>query len=75
MEEDEFAEGGFRIAYKFPSGDAEQLPGTWLLKKYNDNAKEELLGIGMTEEKHARKQVQMHNLTKSIAEQMAPETW
>ena len=52
------------------SGD-EQFPGSWLLKKYNDNAKQELLCIGMTEEEHERKQVQMHNLAKSIAEQMA----
>ena len=41
------------------------------MKKYNDKAKEELLCIGISEEEHARKQVQMHNLAKSIAKQMA----
>ena len=70
IQEEKFAEGGFRIAYKCSSGD-KQFPGTWLLKKYNNKAKEQLLSIRMREEEHARKQVQMHNLAKSIAEQMA----
>ena len=52
------------------SGD-KQFLGNWLLKKYNNKAKEELLSIKMSEEEHARKQVQIHNLAKSIAEQMA----
>ena len=47
-----------------------QAPG-YYIKKYNGNAKEELLCIGMTEKDHVREQVQTHNLAKSIAEQMA----
>jgi hypothetical protein len=70
VEDEQYDEGGFRNVFKCMSSD-EHFPGTWLLKKYNDRAKNDLDTFGMSEEVHARKQTQMHNLAKNIADQMA----
>ena len=70
VEDEEFAEGAFRKACKCTSCD-KHFPGTWLLKRYNEIAKTDLQILKMGEEEHVRKQTQMHNLAKNIADQMA----
>ena len=65
VEDEQFAEGGFRKAFKCTSSD-KQFPGKWLLKRYNNRAKSDLQSLGVSEEEHARKQTQMHNLAKNI---------
>ena len=77
VESECFAEDGFRKAYKCESID-EKLPGKWVLKKYKENALEDVKSLNLSEEEHARKQVQMHTLAQNIASQMqrnVPETF
>jgi hypothetical protein len=59
VESESFAEGGFRKAYKCESIDG-KLSGKWVLKKYKENALEDMKSVNLTEEEHARKQVHMH---------------
>ena len=77
VESECFAEGGFRKAYKCESIDG-KLPGKWVLKKYKENALEDMKSLNLSEKEHARKQVQMHTLAQNIACQMqrnVPETF
>ncbi|CAB3984462.1 transient receptor potential cation channel subfamily M member 6-like [Paramuricea clavata] len=77
VESESFAEGGFRKAYKCESIDG-KLSGKWVLKKYKENALEDMKSVNLTEEEHARKQVQTHTLAQNIAIQMqrnVPETF
>jgi hypothetical protein len=69
FEDESFAAGGFRKAYKCESED-QTFPGIWVLKKYSDKALEDMQTLGVEEEDHARKQVQMHTLAQNIANQM-----
>jgi hypothetical protein len=69
VEDESFAAGGFRKAYKCESED-QTFPGIWVLKKYSDKALEDMQTLGVEEEDHARKQVQMHTLAQNIANQM-----
>ena len=77
VESECFAEGGFRKAYKCESIDG-KLPGKWVLKKYKENALEDMKSLNLSEEEQARKQVQMHTLAQNIASPMqrnVPETF
>lgn len=64
-----FAEGGFRKAYKCESYD-EKFPDMWVLKRYKEESVNGMKELGIKEEEHARKQVQMHTLAQNIASQM-----
>ena len=44
--------------------------GIWVLKKYSDKALNDMELLGVEEEDHARKQVQMHTLAQNVANQM-----
>ena len=77
VDSESFAEGGFRKAYKCESIDG-KLSGKWVLKKYKENALKDMESLNLTEEEHARKQVQMHTLAQNITTQMqrnVPETF
>ena len=69
VEVNSFAEGGFRKAHKCESED-QNFPGIWVLKKYSDKALDDMGSLGVEEEDHACKQVQMHTLAQNIANQM-----
>lgn len=69
VESESFGQGGFRKAYKCESFDG-KLPGVWVLKKYKEQALDDMKALEIEEEEHARKQVQMHTLAQSIAGQM-----
>lgn len=63
IEEEKFAEGGFRSAYKCTSSDGK----VWVLKKYHDATKKTITdACASTVEVHARKQVQMHAVASHI---------
>ena len=77
VDSESFAEGGFRKAYKCESIDG-KLSGKWVFKKYKENALKDMESLNLTEEEHARKQVQMHTLAQNITTQMqrnVPETF
>jgi hypothetical protein len=69
VESESFAEGGFRKAYKCESIDG-KLSGKWVLKKYKEKALEDMKLLNLTEEEHARKQVQMHTLAKEMFQKL-----
>ena len=69
VESGSFAEGGFRKAYKCESYD-EKFPDMWVLKRYKEESVNGMKELGIKEEEHARKQVQMHALAQNIASQM-----
>ena len=81
VDSESFAEGGFRKAYKCESIDGKlsgKLSGKWVLKKYKQNALKDMESLNLTEEEHARKQVQMHTLAQNVTTQMqrnVPETF
>ncbi len=77
VDSESFAEGGFQKAYKVEIIDG-KLSGKWVLKKYKENALKDMESLNITEEEHARKQVQMHTLAQNITTQMqrnVPETF
>ena len=42
----------------------------WVLKRYKEESVNGMKELGIKEEEHARKQVQMHTLAQNIASQM-----
>ena len=64
IEDEAFAEGGFRMSYKPKSNDEGFRGNTWVVKKYNVSSKETFEKIGETCESQSRKAVQMNFLAR-----------
>ena len=77
VQEKHFGEGGFRKAFRASSKNALFQNNTWVLKKYHDSAQQLVNDLGTDFESQARKSVQMHCLSRHLAqafEQLCNET-
>lgn len=72
IEKDVFGSGGFRQAFKARSSSPNFSNAVWVVKKYLPSTAEEITeDIKITIEEHTKKVVQMHALTKNIADQLS----
>lgn len=71
ISKDLLGQGGFRKAYRAKSNTREFSNTEWVVKKYKTNALKEIENITQTAEQHTRKVVQMHNLSRNFAAQLA----
>lgn len=69
IDQEKFASGAFRDAYKgMPEGGASLKK--WVIKKYNEKARTTIVTtLSSTVEIHARKQVQMHSVARHLTKQ------
>ena len=72
IEKDVLGSGGFRQAFKARSSSPNFNNAIWVVKKYLPRAAKEITeDIQITIEEHTKKVVQMHALTKNIADQLS----
>lgn len=72
VNDEKFASGAFRDAYKAECLDPPDLRGNWVLKWYQDTSKTTIeTTLRMSVEDHTRKQVQMHAVARNITQQFA----
>ena len=72
VDDEKFASGAFRDAYKAKCLDPSELRGEWVLKRYQDTSIQTIeTTLGMSVEGHTRKQVQMHAVARNITQQFA----
>lgn len=65
VDDDKFATGAFRDAFKGTPESGSQCKKQWVIKKYNDKSKNTIVDtIKTTVEIHTRKQVQMHTVAR-----------
>ena len=65
VDDDKFASGAFRGAFKGTPESGSQCKKKWVIKKYNDKSKNTIVDtIKTTVEIHTRKQVQMHTVAR-----------
>ena len=67
-----FGIGGFRKAFK-ASGSGEFKGSTWVVKRYLENAKKDILELGQSLEEHTKKVVQMHYLARNFTAKLKEE--
>ena len=75
VDEEKFASGAFRDAYKAKRLDPPNLRGEWVLKRYQEASLNTIKDVlGMSVEHHTRKQVQMHAVARNITQHFASKT-
>ena len=72
IEREPFGTGGFRKAFK-ASGSGEFKGSTWVVKRYLENAKKDILELGQSLEEHTKKVVQMHYLARNFTAKLKEE--
>lgn len=70
IDEDPFAMGGFRKAYKARSQSQGFKDHSWVVKRYLQKAAEGIKETGQSIEEHTKKSVQMHSLARNFALQL-----
>lgn len=60
--------GGFRTAYRATSTHPQYSETTWVIKKYLEQAKQDILELHPTIEAHTKRAVQMHLVAKCLTE-------
>ena len=70
IEEEEFASGGFKKAYKAKSDSPGFECSTWVVIRYLPSALEDIKESGQSVEEHTRKSVQMHCLARNFSLQL-----
>ena len=71
IEDNHFAQGGFRKAFKARSETHGFEGQTWVVKYYLPDSVKDIKATNQTVEDHTKKVVQMHLLAKNFAEQMS----
>ena len=72
VDEEKFASGAFRDAYKAKCLDPPNLRGEWVLKRHQEDSLNTIKDVlGMSVEHHTRKQVQMHAVARNITQHFA----
>ena len=71
IEDNHFAQGGFRKAFKARSETHGFEGQTWVVKYYLPDSVKDIKATNQTVENHTKKVVQMHLLAKNFAEQMS----
>ncbi|XP_066932022.1 myosin heavy chain kinase C-like [Clytia hemisphaerica] len=69
IDEKPLGEGGFRLAYAAKSAEKVFSGKRWVIKMYNERAKEVIKNFKISNEDHARKNVQMHLLARNLCGQ------
>ena len=64
--------GGFRKAFK-ASGSGELKGSTWVVKRYLEHAKKDIVELGQSLEEHTKKVVQMHYLARNFTAKLKEE--
>ena len=72
IEREPFGTGGFRKVFK-ASGTGEFKGSTWVVKRYLENAKKDILELGQSLEDHTKKVVQMHYLARNFTAKLKEE--
>ena len=72
IESKPFGAGGFRKAFK-ASGSGEFKGSTWVVKRYLENAKKDIVELGQSLEEHTKKVVQMHYLARNFTAKLKEE--
>ena len=72
IEKKSIGEGGFRKAFKASSTCPSFSGQTWVVKRFLEHVVKEIEGdLGQSMEDHTKKVIQMHNLSKNFADQLA----
>lgn len=72
VDDDKFASGAFRDAFKGTPESGSQCKKQWVIKKYNDKSKNTIVDtIKTTVEIHTRKQVQMHTVARQLTKRFS----
>ncbi len=71
IEKEEFAQGGFRAAYKATSKSPNFEGKTYVVKRFLPKTVELIAAVNETNEEHARKSIHMQALANNCAEQIA----
>lgn len=72
IDEQKFASGAFRDAFRAKCVDPPEMRGEWVLKRYQETSVTTIKDtLGMSVEGHTRKQVQMHAVARNITQQFA----
>lgn len=72
IEKEAIGEGGFRKAFKASSTSPGFSGRTWVVKRFLEHVVKEIEGdLGQSMEDHTKKVIQMHNLSKNFADQLA----
>ena len=72
IEREPFGTGDFQKAFK-ASGSGEYKGSTWVVKRYLENAKKDILELGQSLEEHTKKVVQMHYLARNFTAKLKEE--